>query len=142
MLDKQWQCDGRGGNLGLDLSIKQSVVFPPSPNPSRSPFLRKHTGLHCPPFPSRCRYASVPYNAAQRRDAFDNFGKIAEIWREEGWLDWQGGQRGRSTRLFVCPAAWTAAAPAGEARELPQSATAPLCNCSVAASLCNFCSTV
>ena len=34
----------------MDLSIKQSVVFPPSPNPSRSPFLRKHTGLHCPLF--------------------------------------------------------------------------------------------
>ena len=37
-----------------------------------------------------------------------------------------GGQRGRSTRLFVCPAARTAAAAAGEAAELPQSATALL----------------
>ena len=67
----------------MDLSIKQSVVFPPSPsNPSRSPFLRKHTGLHRPPDADmlRCRTmhgGEMPLIAA-------TFGKIAEIWREEG----------------------------------------------------------
>ena len=116
----------------MDLSIKQSVVFPPSPNPSRSPFLRKHTGLHCPLFQAdadmlQCHAmqhsrGEMPLITLRRLRRFGG--------KEEkgGWIGKQGGQRGRSTRLFVCPTARTAAVPAGEARELPQSATALLCN--------------